>query len=160
MIEFPITRGCWTKISNEDDDLALYSWCTTSNGYAHRRKDGKVQLLHRLILERMLGRTLGRHEYTDHINGDKLDNQRTNLRISNASLNSANRRPPKHNTCGYKGACYNKRTKRRLSYIGTLENRRYLGHYDTAEQAARRYDQEAIVMYGEHAQLNLPDGEN
>lgn len=56
-------------------------------GYVTTRIDGRSEYLHRLIL----GLTLGDGHYTDHINRDKLDNRRANLRVVTQKENCANR---------------------------------------------------------------------
>lgn len=92
----------------------------------------------------------------DHINHNCLDNRKANLRFATASQNMANRRKMVNNTSGYIGVA--KMSYR--SYINTFTNgktvRRWLGYFDTAEEAARARDREAIRVHGEFAHLNFP----
>src|SRR5690554_2450719 len=78
----------------------LRSWWVNSRGYVVRTKPRKERL-HRVIMRRMKGRKLKRGELVDHINGNKLDNTRDNLRLANHSQNQANRGPSKNRK--YKG---------------------------------------------------------
>jgi len=65
-------------VSPEDAHLAERRWHRDNRGYARRMgPDGKVEQLHRVVL----GLTHGDALEADHINGDKLDNRRSNLRV-------------------------------------------------------------------------------
>lgn len=90
-----------------DRDLAKLKWHLHNAGYATRwgTVNGKRQKVyaHRIVLARKLGRKLMRGEMTDHINRDKLDNRRENLRVADKSINTINRDLDPRNTSGYKG---------------------------------------------------------
>lgn len=75
-----------------DDDLDISdfrSWYVNSHGYVRCRKkrDLKDYFIHRLIL----GLEKGNKQLVDHINGNKLDNRRSNLRLVTSSQNCMNR---------------------------------------------------------------------
>jgi hypothetical protein len=69
-------------VSEVDAERVLrYPWCLNANGYAwrndRRQVGSKHTYLHRMIVSLVPGDGL----YVDHINRDKLDNRRANLRI-------------------------------------------------------------------------------
>jgi hypothetical protein len=81
------------RVSPQDYDLLGRRWYL-AKGYARSnvRANGKRSSLnfHRIVLGRMLGRTLLKKEECDHINGDKLDNRRENLRLVDRAMNGQN----------------------------------------------------------------------
>lgn len=95
----------------------------------------------------------------DHINGDGLDNRRSNLRPATTLENNRNRRKASNCTSGYKGVTMNARSQRSpwKARIGINGKRRDIGVFATAEEAARAYDKAAKEHYGEFAWLNFPD---
>lgn len=85
-------------INKADEDLLTdFRWRVNPRGYAVTkvptgRRGGKNVLLHRLILERILGRPIKANLVTDHKNRDRLDNRRSNLREVTQGVNARNRR--------------------------------------------------------------------
>lgn len=78
-IIIPLTQGKFAMIDIEDADLGVYQWCMNSR-YAARREYQRTIFMHRIVLERKLGRPIRDGLVGDHINGDELDNGRSNLR--------------------------------------------------------------------------------
>lgn len=105
------------------------NWCLNT-GYAGARIGGRVQLLHRLLLNCPEGYQV------DHINGNRLDNRRSNLRIVTQQENLQNRHYDSRNKSGYRGVCYCKQTGKWKAYARHNGKQVWLGRFDTAEEAA------------------------
>jgi len=98
-----LTRGYFTIVDDEDYELlSQFKWrvltCRDEHNYAVRHiGDGHVESVHRVIL----GLAEGDGQIVDHIDGDGLNNVRSNLRICTHSQNMANRRRHKKTKRGY-----------------------------------------------------------
>ena len=93
-------------------------------------------------------------QVVDHANGDKLDNRRCNLRITDAQGNGRNRAKQRNARSRYRGVSF---------YDGVFVVRifvdgdnLYFGRFTDERTAARVYDYAAAMHYGEFARLNLP----
>ena len=134
------------------DDLETvkqYHWYLDQKGYvAAKGIDGSKypREIHRLIMNNPKGMIV------DHINRDKLDNRKSNLRICTTKENNRNKSLNSNNKTGYKGVspCLYKVS---ISKDGITYN---LGKFNSKEQAARAYDRKAIELYGEFACTNFP----
>jgi hypothetical protein len=104
--------------------------------------------MHRAILEGA--------PQVDHIDGDGLNNQRSNLRPATQAQNMANSRKYSTNTSGFKGVGWHKAAKKWRADITFDYKTRYLGLFPTAEDAARAYDSAAKSLFGVFACLNFP----
>jgi hypothetical protein len=137
----------WEKIKN-------YKWYTNSKKYIFGRidKNHKLKFLHRVIMN------ASKKQYIDHINGNKNDNRKLNLRLCNNSQNLRNRGKQKNNTSGYKGVYWHKnktyKYKKWVAIIQINYKQIFLGNFETKEQAALVYNQAAIKYHGEFARLN------
>ena len=132
------------------DDFKLYSdykFCTTV-GYIAITPGSRALHLHRLIVD---------FEIVDHINRDKLDNRRANLRSATHGQNMVNTGPQKRNKSGYKGVYINKNKSYHV-HLTSNSKSVYIGTYKTAAEAALAYDEAAKKYHGEFAYLNFPDG--
>lgn len=135
-----LSRGLVAVVDDQDDDLAALNWFSSGCGntfYAARMIvfDGKRRSLHmhRVVAKRM-GLLLS-GMLVDHINGDSLDNRRSNLRVASKAVNARNSRTPSSNTSGYRGVSFYKKTGKWRAYIKHEEKTFWLGHYESIEDA-------------------------
>jgi len=132
------------------DELSKVLWGLSSRGYVffRRRKQKTNVYLHHVALGLPNGQEI------DHINRDKLDNRQVNLRPVTRAQNTQNTefRP---NRTGYLGVRPNGSGKF-VARINADGERLYLGQFDSAEAAARAYDEAALRLRGAFAQLNFP----
>lgn len=83
-------------LSDEDKDLLRYSWSLRKTGYCsrHTSRDGEKFRIsaHQEVIERVTGKIPRRAEglVIDHINGNKIDNRRENLRVVSICINTSN----------------------------------------------------------------------
>lgn len=100
-------------VSKQDRDLCEKKWHVKCDGYiargafvpktATKKKGTRTVLMHREILERMLGRPMAEGEVTDHINRIRHDNRRRNLRVVTTQINMLNKGMYKNNSTGFRG---------------------------------------------------------
>lgn len=147
-------------IDDEDfEKVSQYTWYLNTNSknivkrYAYCFPNGLNQgilMMHRLVT----GLSESDKRIPDHKNHNTLDNRKQNLKIVTRSGNSMNMKFRtklcSKNKSGYRGVC---QVKGR--WYASLQ-RRFLGSYDTAEEAARVYDVNAKKAYGQNAILNFP----
>jgi hypothetical protein len=96
----------------------------------------------------------GKGQEVDHIDGDGLNNQRSNLRFCTRSQNIRNARMKSNNTSGFTGVFKQKdsrgnRTKLWYAKIMTDEGRKFLGYFSTPEEASEKYQEVAKSSFGE-----------
>jgi len=152
----PLTRGQATLVDDADGDwLRQWRWLLVGNGYAGRfvRSGGTSRLvyLHRLLLD------AGPDQRVDHINGDRLDNRRDNLRLVSHRQNQQNRRPSTDTSSGRKGVTWHARIHKWHVRITVDGQRLHLGYYADLETASRLYDAAARLFFGDYARPNEPE---
>ena len=154
----PLTRGAWALVDEGDFAyLSSFAW-QLAPPYASRNRRVEEQespphiYMHRAILDIVARRGI----YVDHINGNQLDNRRSNLRLATTAQNAQNLRTPRDNKSGYKGVYFDKHRGRWKAHIKPPAplRRKTLGYFDSAEDAARAYNKAAQEHFGEFAMLN------
>jgi len=148
----PLTQGQVAMVDAEDyESLMDWNWhaywnkCTKS--FYAQRSDSKLWM-HRMILK------CGKGEEGDHINHDSLDNRKENLRKASRSQNACNMRISV-NTSGFRGVSWSKSNKKWQAQIKIHQRPIHLRFYEAKEDAARAYDNAAIIHHGDFATLNF-----
>jgi hypothetical protein len=153
-----LTRGQFTVVDWDDFDwLSQFNWFSQKRygtlWHATRKaKDGGQPYMHREIIKAPAGMLV------DHIDGDGLNNRRSNLRLATKQTNAHNAKRRSDNKSGFKGVSLANRCKGRpwVAVIQTTEKRqKFLGYFAGAEEAGRAYDAAAQELYGEFARLNF-----
>jgi hypothetical protein len=151
-----LTGGEYAIVDAEDEAAAARNHWHAHAGrhgtfYARRtRRTGDVadapHYLHQLILG---------CAWVDHINGDGLDNRRTNLRPCTRAQNMHNQRK-RRGVSQFKGVYWHTSGRKWKAQITESGHRRSLGYHPSEESAARAYDAAARRLFGEYAALNFP----
>lgn len=154
MKEIQLTRGLIAFVDDEDFEvLSQYKWFATDSGYAARNvvENGKprVKSMHRIILGLTDPKVL-----TDHIDGNKTNNIKSNLRPCNHSQNACNKPKPGVNMSGYKGVSWQSKTGSWSAKIKINKKDIWIGEFDSKEEAARHYNKAAAKYHGEFALMN------
>ena len=125
---------------------------TSPNGntrYALGYINGRTRLLHRLIMQPPANMLI------DHINGNGLDNRKTNLRLANYSQNLANTGKHKNNKSSFKGVYWDKDKKKWRVTLSKNKKTIHIGVYVDKLEAAKAYDMAALKYHGEFARGNF-----
>lgn len=130
MKKIKLTQGKFALVDDEDFDwLNQWKWHYDGSYAAH--KASKKVYMHRLINKTLSG------FQTDHINRDKLDNQRNNLRTVSSSQNSLNITVRTDNKSGTTGVFWRQDRRKWSVYINKDGKRRYLGHHVNLNDAIK-----------------------
>lgn len=156
--EIPLTQGKVVLVDIEDYNyLMQWKWCADKANeyglfYASRKilKENKQTTL-RMHIEIMKP---SKGKEVDHINGNGLDNRRSNLRICTRSQNMMNSSHHRDNASGYKGVHWYKQTKKWQARIMKDYKQKHLGYFNTKQEAAIAYNETAKQYHGEFAKLN------
>jgi len=145
-------KGFVTLVDDEDFEfLNQFNWTLTKHKraktpYVMRTENTKGILMHRQILK------AEKDEMIDHIDGNGLNNQKSNLRFCTQSQNNYNSN--RKGKFGYKGIYYKKTHNRFIAVIYINKKPKVVGRCKTAMEAAIIYNQFALKYYGDFAKLN------
>ena len=126
-----------------------YSFCFHSDGYV--QYSGSKDGLHKKLLHRVIMNVTDPNIYIDHINHNPTDNRRENLRLCTNRENSQNASLSKSNSSGLKGVDFRKKTNKFRARIGINGKHKFLGYYDTKEEAFACYQKASIELFGDFA---------
>jgi hypothetical protein len=156
-----LSQGKFAIVDESDFEyLNQWKWYYNSTGYAVTRmrlnegsRKSKIVKMHRVILS-----ITDSSIQVDHINHNRLDNRRANLRLCTTFGNNQNRQHTGNNRSGYKGVTKPTNNPKFVARISTMISGEQvfinLGSYTSKHDAAREYNKAAIEMYGEFAVLN------
>lgn len=145
MKQIPLSSGKYTLVDDDIYDTLILNKWSFKGRYAGRtlpKVNGKRKsvLMHRIILD------APEELEVDHINGDKLDNRKENLRLCTRTENRRNSRAQNK----FKGVVWHKQKNKWMSTI----KGKFLGYFDNDLDAAKAYNEAAKKEYGEFAWLN------
>ena len=148
----PLSQNEFAIVDNEDLRLLNgYKWSLVTKSqlrYARRAVGKKSVYMHRVIMNAPAG------VQVDHINGNGLDNRKANLRLCNYAQNQQNRRKRRRATSLFKGVgWHDNRWRARITVNGKQIE---IGRFKSEFLAAEAYDQKAVELFGEFANLNFP----
>ena len=147
-----ITRGQIVTVDEQDyQELSQYKWYLI-DGFAARtiKKENKrtTIYMHRVIMDAPIGISVY------HINHNKLDNQRENLRLVKGSARM-HRRPSVKHSSKYRGVYWCKDKRKWIAEIKVYKKQIRLGRFEVEKDAAVAYDEAARKYYGSLARTNF-----
>lgn len=134
----------WFKVDNEDlENILQHKWYLASDGYAETKNKIRIKA-HIFIKGERDGFLI------DHINRDRLDNRKSNLRYATNSQNGINKRKQNNNTSGVVGVSFDRSRNKWTAYINTeLNKTKFLGRFDNFEDAVNCREINELLIYGE-----------
>lgn len=153
--EILLTKGQVALVDASDyDRLIQHRWCADWNSrgkkfYVLRKTTSHGKQTNIRMHREVLKLVAGGKEHVDHINGNTLDNRRSNLRLVTRSQNMCNRTKQVNNKSGYKGVRSHKASGKWIAEIGISGKRFYLGLHNTPEEAHAAYREAAKNLHGE-----------
>ena len=131
-----------SKFYIDAEDLPIvqkYSWYEANTGYVMNKSGRNVVLMHRLVTNAPKGMVV------DHINGNKLDNRKENLRVTTQKINNLNRKDLPKGISRHK-------VGNNHYYVVNLA-RKYRGNFKTLEEAEKLRDE---IIEKEYLPLKQP----
>lgn len=154
MKKIKLSRGKFAIVDDEDFDwLNQWNWHAgksyySQNNFYASRKIGDKKIcqfsifMHRLIMNFPKGLVV------DHIDGDGLNNRKSNLRAVTQCINGLNRtKLTKHNTSGFLGVYWNKASKKWQAFIRINKQYVYLGLFKSKVKAAKVVQEKRLSIF-------------
>lgn len=143
MKELPLSKGRVAFVSDEDfDRVSKYQWCVNGSGYASAYIDGEQVFLHRFLMGAKKG------EEVDHIDQNRFNCQRENMRLCTHGQNIANDGPKANNKLGIKGV--DKRSNGRFRVTIRYNYKKiFIGNFITLKEAGLAYNEASKKYFGE-----------
>lgn len=149
--QIALTQGLFATVDDADFEwLSRWKWTAQRNGqrvYAMRYEAGRqLVLMHRLINQTPDGMV------TDHIDGNGLNNQRNNLRTATQLQNMMNRHGKRGGSSSFKGVWADPSPRNRKLWRAAIRlngKLKYLGRFETEQEAGDAYAAAASLHFGE-----------
>lgn len=147
--KIPLGHGQFAIVDDEDyDKVCRHKWHVMVNKDGTHSYAATKLKMHRMIIDAPPGYLV------DHINGDTLDNRKSNLRLCTNSQNQQNT-PSRGGSSKYKGVSFNKKSKKWLAAFVFNGVRHYCGLWALEDDAARAVDKKRGEVCGDFASKNL-----
>ena len=139
-----LNQNSFAIVDDEDFEfLNQWKWSMDGKGYACHQG----MKMHRVITDAPA------NMFCDHINGNRLDNRKCNIRFVTNKQNIWNQKKKSTNTSGYKGVSF--QNGKWHSKITANGKQYHIGYYETKEEAAKAYDEKAKELHGDYARTNF-----
>lgn len=155
VVEIPLDDNGKHFAIVDEADFHLFvgrAWCLSLNGYAIASDEANVSM-HRVIL----GLSAGDGMDADHIDRDRLNNRRANLRACSRSENCCNKAKPRGWTNPYKGVSFNKKRNYWHAQVKLRGKNHFVGAFTTALEAAVARDEYAAKLHGAFFRPSVPN---
>jgi hypothetical protein len=159
-----LTKGYQALVDDEDfnrvNKLSWRAGVQSHTIYARASKYLGNQKWRTICMSRFILNVTNPKVQVDHIDGNGLNNTRSNLRICTHQQNTQNKRKPRLNSKGqipssiYKGVRFQKYNKKWNALIETHGKCIYIGCFNTEIEAAKAYNNKAQELFGDFARKN------
>ena len=120
-----------------------------SGGYAYFRCSGRDVFVHRLIMGLPVSFDGENDDIAEHIDGNRKNNRRNNLRICEKKINPINCGIYSNNTSGHKGVSWLERLQKYQAYLQCGKTKYYLGVYSSYDDAVKAREDAEKKYFGE-----------
>jgi hypothetical protein len=149
--KIPLGRGLYALVDDDDyERVSKFNWHLHQSADRDGYYASSNVKMHRLIINAPHGSVV------DHINGNKLDNRKENLRFCTHAENAQNTRS-RGGSSRYKGVHYNRKNKKWMGAFVFNGTYYYCGMHDSEKDCARAVDKKRKEVCGEFATINLPE---
>jgi len=149
----PLSGGKVAIVDESDfERISQWKWYASKSGYAVRnssRRDGPRHaiFMHRVLVDAVKSDGLE----VDHINGNKLDNRKSNLRLATHAQNLRNQKTRRTTKTGFRGVDFRPNRGKYRARVAVDGKNMHIGTFSTAIEAHAAYSKVAVQVHGAFA---------